>query len=84
MSDVGEDFKAWHEHKKAKKHRNQLSSTELLIEFGIKFESFNSGNHLYVAERFDFWPSTGKWIERKTQRHGRGYRKLINALGEGE
>lgn len=37
---------------------------------GVMYEVFNNGQHLRVRHKgmvFDFWPSTGKWSEGKTQ-----------------
>ena len=86
MGDTGDDMKAWNETKKKKKINNQESSTKLLITHGIKFESHNNGNHLIVkGERrlIDFWPSTGKFIVRGKNYHGRGVRNLISLLTTG-
>jgi len=79
MGDMGEMFKALKEDRKIKKHSNKVSSTQILTEHGIEFESKNNGVHLIItfdAGKIDFWPSTGKWTPRG-ERSGRGISKLI-------
>jgi len=79
MSDMGDDFRAWKLHKRAKKEKNLEHSTRLLQESGIPFESKNWGVHLIVQGNsglIDFWPSTGKFIARSGAK-GRGVRNLI-------
>ena len=79
MSDMGDIFKALKEDRKIKKSSNKESSTQILIDHGIEFESKNDGVHLIVTcgtGKIDFWPSTGKWTPRG-ERDGRGISKLI-------
>lgn len=75
-----EDTEMWREVKKRgqeKRANNRDRSTEILVLAGIPFVSKNNGAHLIVAERFDFWPGTGLWMERgKAQKH-RGIRSLV-------
>lgn len=78
MGDMGDDFRAWNEDKKAKKRSNKEFSTEALIEKGVKFTSHNSGSHLKIGD-VDFWPSTGL-IMRKGQHLGRGFKKLLKII----
>lgn len=81
MSDIGEYYKDLGVLKRAKKQKNQQASTELLHKKGIKFESFNDGNHLVVSaagNKIDFWPSTGKYRPRNYKvEYGRGVLNLI-------
>ena len=82
MGDMGEIFNEWSKVKKDKKRSNQRQSTEMLINAGAKFQSKNGGNHLIVEGRnglIDYWPSTGKFIERGGA-EGRGIKKLIRKL----
>lgn len=81
--DVGEYFNDLKEIKKAKKESNLESSTRILEQKGIDFDSCNGGVHLIVrrdGKTVDFWPSTGKWIVRKESRKGRGIFKLLRYL----
>ncbi len=74
----------WRDVKRAKKEKraeNTDRSTEILVIAGIPFVSKNNGAHLIVDGRYDFWPSTGLWMERdgrgaKRKKH-RGIRSLI-------
>jgi hypothetical protein len=82
-----EDWKAYHQFMvaRSKVHRanNRQSSTHLLVEEGIPFETRNKGAHLIVyqgAVRIDFWPGTGLWCVRGTKHYKRGVRLLIKEL----
>jgi hypothetical protein len=78
-SDIGENWKAYREHRREKKAGNVTSSLELLAAKGVPFSVLSVANHhTLVAGRCDFWPSTGKWRDRVTGRTGRGVQKLIS------
>lgn len=84
---MGELFNAHKARQQAKRRSNTEFSTELLRENGVAFTSHNAGAHLIVATRWDFWPSTGKYRERrgrpgKPLRTGRGVRNLMKLLEE--
>lgn len=83
MSDVGEDYKMWHEVKKQKKTSNLKYSTENLTSLGINFESKNNGIHLVVKGKnntYDFYPSTGSYSRRGSNCWLRGIKNLLNDL----
>ena len=75
----GEKYREEYEEKKAKRKSNLEWSTNYLKKMGVKFESRNNGIHLIIGE-FDFWPSTGKFISRKTKKKSRGVKNLVNIL----
>jgi hypothetical protein len=67
----------------ARREHNRASSTELLKARGVQFTDHNDGIHLVIthADRVvDFWPSTGKWIERAGSAKGRGVHALLKLL----
>lgn len=84
MGDVGEFWRdvgpGLREASRAKKKRNQCQSDMILQSHDIQFESHNDGLHLVVSGSFDFWPSTGKFIDRKTGKSGRGIFNLLKRL----
>lgn len=83
MGDMGDVFREWNWHKKEKKRSNLKSSTELLKENRIEFESKNGGVHLVINHNgkiVDFWPSTGKYKFRTRNKYCRGVNKLIKEL----
>ncbi len=83
MSDTGELFEAWRKDKQVKKLSNKEKSTRILIEHNIYYESSN-GIHLIIKHNkiiVDFWPSTGKFIFRKSKIKGRGVFNLLKKLG---
>lgn len=82
MSDIGDDFKALREIKRANKEFNRHSSTQMLADAGYQFETRNGGVHLIIKYRgimIDYWPSTGKWIPRGGTA-SRGIRPLLTYL----
>lgn len=78
---MGELFNAWRDHRKVKRLSNLVWSTQRLRDLGILFESKNGGIHLIVCGHIDYWPSTGKWIDRKDPRkQTRGIDALIRHI----
>lgn len=82
MSEIGDIFKAHKEERREKRWRNVEASAQYLELHKVPFESHNGGLHLVVAEKYDFWPSTGRFINRKTKKSGRGVFNLVKRLNE--
>lgn len=85
MSAIGDDFKALKERGQRKRASNRKTTPDLLRVANIDFESKNGGAHLIVDagdHKVDFWPGTGRWIDRKGKR-GFGVRKLIEHVYNG-
>ncbi|KKN56856.1 hypothetical protein LCGC14_0567810 [marine sediment metagenome] len=80
MSDLGETFDGLREHSQKKRAANRASSRGLLEHAGVAFTVHNDGAHLVVAGRWDFWPGTGKWIDRQGGKYRRGVFPLIKAI----
>jgi len=81
MSDLGDLFREWKKESQAKKASNAEQSLAWLERMQIPFKVLSYNNHhTLVADRIDFWPSTGKWRERGTGRQGRGVRRLMDYL----
>ena len=79
-SEIGQAFRAMKEASQEKKRSNLEWSTQKLQELGVPFESKNYGVHLIVSGKsglIDFWPSTGKYIQRKPKKQGRGIKNLL-------
>ena len=84
MGDMGDDFRALKQHNKAKRAKNTKSSTEVLAENRIEFESKNFGAHLIVSSHkglIDFWPSTGKFKLRSADKYQYGIKNLLQVCG---
>ena len=71
MGDMGDYWRdvrpAMKEESQRRRSSNRESSSRLLTEAGISFESKNEGSHLIVSGQgavVDFWPGTGLWIVR--------------------
>lgn len=64
--------------------RNRDSSASVLRSNGVDFDERSGGVHLIVkvsgTAAIDFWPGSGLWIERATQRRGRGVFKLVRLV----
>lgn len=81
MSDIGELYSALKEVQRDKKIKNIESSLALLRARSIEYKVCNVGNHhTLVAGRYDFWPSTGLWQDRKSGERGRGVLNLIKLI----
>lgn len=78
MSELSEDFKALREHGREKRASNMEKSVAVLNHSGVAFE-FLSPTHLRIGD-YDFWPSTGLFINRKTQKRGRGVFRLLEKV----
>lgn len=66
-----------------KRENNRQFSTELLKASGFDVESKNQGYHLIVKHNnkvADFWPSTGKFTVRGSNKYSRGVKNLIKQL----
>jgi hypothetical protein len=86
-STMGEFFEGRRLAQQEKRASNRAWSTQLLAESGVFFTSHNAGAHLIVAERWDFWPGTGRFNERKgrpghPKREGRGVQRLLKIIKE--
>lgn len=81
--DAGSMWRAKKEASKAKRGENKARSTQHLKDAGIVFESKAFGDHLIINHAghvVDFWPTTGVYIPRHTQKRGRGVFNLIQWL----
>lgn len=81
MSDLGDTFKAWDEEKRAKKRDNALSSLKILDDKLIPYSIVNTDNTHVRVGAYDFWPSTGLFMHRKSRCRGRGVFRLLGKLG---
>ena len=63
-----------------RKERNLNYAKIYLTKNNIPYEVMSNGIHFVVDSRIDFWPTTGKWIERKSKRKGRGITSLIDIV----
>jgi len=83
MGDMGEGWDVYKKARQEKKRSNAKFSADLLEEKGVPFDTAN-GIHLiidYNGTIVDFWPTTGKFIFRKSHFAGRGVRNLLKKLG---
>ena len=69
--------------RQTKRAKLKGENTEALILTGVAFTSHNNGAHLIVCG-FDFWPSTGRWVERglpsMKKMRGFGLKTLLDAI----
>ena len=62
-----------------KRADNRAYAITRLNTAGIKYEIKNKGAHIIIADRWDFWPGTGKWRDRKCNKYYRGIESIIKA-----
>ena len=77
MGDMGDFWRDANGYYQAKRRSNLDSSTGIMERSGVPFVSKNNGVHLIVADRWDYWPSTGLFIDRRTKKKGRGVNNLL-------
>ncbi|MCK5237187.1 MAG: hypothetical protein KAR06_09395 [Deltaproteobacteria bacterium] len=83
MSDMGDFYRDIRSTKQGKRKHNREYSASYLQEQGVIFATKNSGAHLIVAHNgttVDFWPGTGKWNVRHSNKTGRGVKGLVEFL----
>lgn len=81
------DSEMWHAVKnrgQEKRASNRENSASLLTQAGIPFQAHNASAHLVVAGHIDFWPGTGLWMVRKSNKRRYGVRGLINYVKSSE
>jgi len=70
----------YRQERREKKMENLHSSLTILLKNKIypqRLEEYH-----YRIGKFDFWPSTGKFINRQTKKTGRGVFKLIELINK--
>lgn len=77
---LGDTFRALRAESQARRGSNRERSAQQLQALNIPFVSKNTGAHLIVRDRVDFWPGTGKWKDRTLPTEGRGIRGLLRHL----
>lgn len=82
-SEIAEGFRAMKLERQTKRASMKAQNTAALTATGVPFTSHNEGAHLIVCG-FDFWPSTGQWIERglpsMKKARGFGLKGLLDAI----
>ena len=81
MGDMGDTFRAMRECAQQRRDCNTASSTRILQENGIPYATFNNGVMLRIGI-YDFFPSTGLFINRATKKKARGVFNLIKKIRE--
>lgn len=80
MSETADMWKGVKEKSQKKRAKNRERGAELLEEHGIIFTEHNGGAHLIIEDRWDYWPGTGKWLDRRVGMYDRGIMKLIKTV----
>ncbi len=67
-----------------RRRANEKSNIEVLNQLQIPYVRRNTSNKmaafLQIAGRINFWPSTGKWIDKPTARYGKGLPRLFEFM----
>lgn len=87
MGEVGEIFKhtkGLHKEERAKKkEENYAYSKRLLEKSTFPFKEHDNGHFAVTSNSgviYDFWATTGLFINRKTKYRGRGIKDLLKCL----
>ena len=83
MSEIGEMWAAVKAQQREDKAALRAKSVAALERAGYSFSEHNDGLHLIIYRpygTFDFWPTTGKWMQRGTKIKRHGLVALLMAL----
>ena len=80
MSEDGEIWEKIRQDGIVKRWKNRDSSLQILEKKGIKYQTLNADVGHYRIGIFDFWPTTGKFINRRSGKSGRGVFHLITQV----
>lgn len=78
MGDMADYYNDFRQFKKEKKQNNCLKSLEILDRHRIEYKKL-SDTHYRISD-FDFWPSTGLFVDRKNAKRGRGVMNLLSKV----
>lgn len=79
MSD-SELWKDYRNKSREKRNDNLQKTRELLIKNKVVMEEKENGHFIINAGAFDFWGTTGLYINRKTGKRGRGVFSLLKEI----
>lgn len=74
------DVKAARKEARDRYRQGTPKALERLAQAGIPHRCLDSGQHYRVDERFDWWPSTGRWKALRSKAAGWGVSTLIAAV----
>lgn len=83
---MSEDGEMWAEIKKKaseKKLSNLKNSLNILMGADVMLHQFSEWHYLVEGE-WNFWPTTGKFMHKKTGESGRGVFNLLKLIGNKE
>jgi len=75
--DMGEMWRDHRAMKSKRRYERRIENMRMLAESGLEHSVYNDGTHVRVLNRFDFWPSSGKWYDSETGRRGHHISSLI-------
>ncbi len=85
MSEIGDGWAAYKEASREKKEQDPFThATKLLDLYNVPYKSLNNGVQLLVTGQvhmFDFWPKTGRFLDRNTRTSSTGIFKLLKLCG---
>lgn len=83
MGDMGDVFRAMRDSRKEINRARFENIHANLSSIGFDYEIKNEGHHVIFTVgkvKFDFWPSTGKFMSRNNGKRGVGLNRLINIM----
>lgn len=76
---MGDVYRDWNHAKKIKKESNLKASIDILEKCNVPYQKLTD-YHLRIGD-FDYWPSTGCFINRIHKIKNRGVFRLLKLLG---
>lgn len=81
MNEIGDTWEAIRAKQREEKRACVVAAPGILEAAGLKFEVFDSeGQHIRVENIYDFWPSTGLFMRRGSNKRMHSIEKLINVI----
>lgn len=79
MSELAEAYREIKTVEAIRRRTRLQQNTEILQKLNMPYIE-HSPYHFLVKERFNFWPSTGRWHDKVTKRVGKGIEKMFEFM----
>ena len=79
MGDVGDFWRDWKDHKREVKALRYRADTEAAKAEGWEIVRHTEW-HWLVENRFQWWPSTGRWLDNNSTKSGWDFNSLKQAV----
>lgn len=80
MGELAEEFREMREYQKVQRWKRYEENMKHIIASGHLYREY--GNGQIVIGNYDFWATTGTFINRRTRKKSRGVKKLLSLLSK--